>query len=486
MEAWSLNEMGWVSLHILAATTPTGTYNFGAAPVSDTAFYVRVQGANPRGEYFLLENRQASQADTALIRIHCQRSNQLASCPGGMLIWHADSVKIANSGFHLNNQVNVGTPHGLVVQEADGLRQLWCASNGCNRGDAGDYYPGTSGNTAFSFSTNPAAVKNSDGSFVGFAIDSIRQVVPGGQMAFRLRFGGLTVVRASDSSAVITVDAVNYNVYRNLLDNGSTHAVSVADSQFSASNRTRWRFASWSDGGLQTHNITGTLAGATVTATLSRAFKLIASAGAGGTIASNPAVDLTGTFVAEGSPVQLTATPDSGKFFGCWSGDTASSNTVLTLPMGRPYTVAGAFASVLAISSGATRPDGVMGAAYADTLRVTGGANTNNWSVTTGALPQGVTLGAATGVLSGFPRQSGTFSYTATVVSCTQTKSQAFTFSVAAPSLVAADVIAQMLGPTAPLTPDQIRYLDFQGNSNGSFDVGDFLAWVKATGGGAP
>jgi len=43
-------------------------------------------------------------------------------------------------------------------------------------------------------------------------------------------------------------------------------------------------------------------------------------------------------------------------------------------------------------------------------------------------------------------------------------------------------VTAQLLGPTAPLNADQVRYLDFQGNNNGNFDIGDFLAWVKATG----
>jgi len=110
---------------------------------------------------------------------------------------------------------------------------------------------------------------------------------------------------------------------------------------------------------------------------------------------------------------------------------------------------------------------------------VTGGSGTNRWSVTNGALPQGVTLAAATGVLSGFPRQSGTFSYTATAVSCTQTQSRSFTFSIAVPTLTSADVVAQILGPTAPLNADQLRYLDFQGNNNGSFDVGDFLAWSR-------
>jgi len=53
---------------------------------------------------------------------------------------------------------------------------------------------------------------------------------------------------------------------------------------------------------------------------------------------------------------------------------------------------------------------------------------------------------------------------------------------VTAPTLATADVTAQLLGPTAPLNADQIRYLDFLGNNNGSFDVGDFLAWVKLTG----
>jgi hypothetical protein len=479
MEAWSLNELGWVSLRILSAT---GTYSFGAAPVSDTTFYINVQGSNPRHEYFLLENRQASQADTALIRLHCQRSGLPAGCSGGMLIWHADSLQIAANGFHAGNAVNVGPVHGLAAEEADGLRQLWCGGGGCNRGDAGDYFPGKSGNAAFSFSTNPAATKNLDGSFVGFAIDSIRQIVPGGEMAFRLRFGGLTVVRGSDTNAVISVDAVNYNVFRNLLDDGSTHAVSVADTQFSADNRTRWSWVSWSDGQPRSHNITATLSGGTVSATLDRAFTLIATAGAGGTIASNPVVNLAGTFIMEGNSIQLTATPNAGLFFGGWSGDTMSNNAVITLPMARPYSVTASFATALAISSGETRPNGVMGAPYDDTLRVTGGSGTNSWSVTAGALPPGVTLIAASGVLVGYPQASGNFSYTATVVSGAQSQSQVFTFSVTVPTLATADVVAQILGPTTPLNADQVRYLDFQGNNNGSFDVGDFLAWVKATG----
>src|SRR6266550_4688500 len=102
MEAWSLNELGWITI---APLTTTGTYTFDAAPLSDTAFYVAVQGANPRGEYYLLENRQRQQSDSAGIRYHCRRAGDPPGCTGGLLIWHVDSAKMATPG----NSVNAGS-----------------------------------------------------------------------------------------------------------------------------------------------------------------------------------------------------------------------------------------------------------------------------------------------------------------------------------------------------------------------------------------
>src|SRR2546422_3443626 len=47
LDAWSLSQLGWVTVVPLPNA---GTYSFGPAPISDSAFYLPVAGSNPRGE----------------------------------------------------------------------------------------------------------------------------------------------------------------------------------------------------------------------------------------------------------------------------------------------------------------------------------------------------------------------------------------------------------------------------------------------------
>jgi M6 family metalloprotease-like protein len=483
MEPWSLGELGWVNLVPL---TTSGVHTLGPAPESDSAFLIRPTGANPRGEYFLVENRQAVGADSALIRIHCVRSGNPPGCGGGLLVWHVDSSIAVNSGFRHGNRMNSSLVHGLVLEEADGLRNLW---NSDNRGDAGDPYPGTSGNSAFSFGTNPAATKNSDTTFVGFAIDSIRQLVPNGEMSFRLRFGGLTLVEASDTTAQVKVDGLSFNVFRNLLEDGSSHTIAVTDSQLSPSGRTRFSFQSWSDGQPISHTITGAFAGATYTATLGLAHRLDVTVGANGTVAFSPAADSSGTFIDQGTPVTLTATPTSPFVFAGWTGDTTAVAPILVLPMGRPYALSPHFDPQLLITSATPRPAGRMGASYADTLRATGGGSSQSWQIVTGNLPPGLAL-LVPGQITGFPSQTGLFTFTARVTSGAQFQQQTYSITVTAPTLAKAAVLSELLAGTGTLSSEDLQYLDLLGNRScplggatpTCFDVGDFLAWVQATG----
>jgi hypothetical protein len=60
-------------------------------------------------------------------------------------------------------------------------------------------------------------------------------------------------------------------------------------------------------------------------------------------------------------------------------------------------------------------PSGVAGSSYSAQLVSAGGAGADTWSVSSGALPAGLSLNAATGVISGVPSVVGTSSFTVSV-----------------------------------------------------------------------
>ena len=52
----------------------------------------------------------------------------------------------------------------------------------------------------------------------------------------------------------------------------------------------------------------------------------------------------------------------------------------------------------------------------------------------------------------------------------------------ARPDLAAQDIADQLMGVRTPLSASDLEYLDDTGNANGSFDAGDFRAWLQAEG----
>ncbi len=181
MEAWSLAELGWVTVQPLTAS---GTFTLGPAPSSDTTFVVNPLGANPRGEYYLIENRQRMAADTAMIRVHCETSGDPPACGGGLLVLHIDWQAVV--GGRAGNTVNGMWPDwGVRVVEADGHDDLGA---GWNRGDAGDVFPGVTHDTVLSGHTWPALLKNADGAPAGFTIDDIHTAAPDGPISLRVTF----------------------------------------------------------------------------------------------------------------------------------------------------------------------------------------------------------------------------------------------------------------------------------------------------------
>ena len=71
-------------------------------------------------------------------------------------------------------------------------------------------------------------------------------------------------------------------------------------------------------------------------------------------------------------------------------------------------------------------PSGTQGVGYSATLTGSGGLRPYNWSISSGALPPGLTLDAASGVISGTPTANGVYSFTIQLTDANQ-------YSVAAP-----------------------------------------------------
>jgi len=82
-------------------------------------------------------------------------------------------------------------------------------------------------------------------------------------------------------------------------------------------------------------------------------------------------------------------------------------------------------------------PDGTVGVAYSQTLQATGGVTPYTWSVVSGSLPAGLSLGSSTGTVSGTPTATGTSNFTVQVADSQQpadTDTQALSITtVAAP-----------------------------------------------------
>ena len=63
------------------------------------------------------------------------------------------------------------------------------------------------------------------------------------------------------------------------------------------------------------------------------------------------------------------------------------------------------------IVTGSPLPSGAVGTAYSQALQATGGSAPYGWSVASGSLPSGLSLGTGTGLISGMPTVANTFNF---------------------------------------------------------------------------
>ncbi|MGH7701867.1 MAG: M6 family metalloprotease domain-containing protein [Gemmatimonadales bacterium] len=342
-EAWSLAEMGWVTVDTLR-TSRRVTLN----PVtsSDTVLYIGVPGTD---EYFLLENRQALESDSA--QMNTGDPNWLRVKAPGLLIWHIDQGQVDAHGFRTgDNRVNTGPIQGVALMQADGLNQLR-APGGSNRGDQGDSYPGSTTNRRFSSSTNPSAGDN-QGAFAGFAIDSITQVAPNGAMVFRFLRQARSLFASAQSGGLVRLNGVAYGRFDDIIAPGDQIELDTDSLQSGNGGRSNLRFLSWSNGHPRTQTLVAGIVPDTVIATFAADHRALVTASGGGTVsASLPGNFASGVFLPEGTALTLTPGAPAGLSFVGWTGDTVTAAKPLTLTLKRPYDLTANFATAVVVSA---------------------------------------------------------------------------------------------------------------------------------------
>ena len=138
--AWSDEDAGGGFNSICGAFVIDNISVNGGGESYATNFEAREDGwaevLDPPAECFLVENRQPIGSDAAI------------AGGGGLVIWHVDQAD--QTGGPANSR-----PRGLAVEQADGLFNL---ELNVNRGDPGDPYPGSQGNTQFTTISVPNSV----------------------------------------------------------------------------------------------------------------------------------------------------------------------------------------------------------------------------------------------------------------------------------------------------------------------------------------
>ncbi len=244
-------------------------------------------------------------------------------------------------------------------------------------------------------------------------------------------------------------------------------------------------FTGWSGAcsGTASCNLTIT-ADLTVTATFQQTHTLVVSVQGAGTVTSTPGGidcpnDCSEAYV-DGTSLDLAANPAQGMVLAGWGGGcsgTASCNLTITADL----SVSATFSLPLVLET-ESLPGGLMGAQYSETLVAMGGPAEKTWSIASGGLPPGISLLASTGVLSGIPEETGTFTLTAQVAAGGLQAQREYSINISAPLFAIDAVLDQLLKVAGSLNGDEIRYLDLLGNRNGRLDIGDFRAWLISTG----
>ena len=474
MGAWSKAALGWVDVQAVSFGADLGQITLD--PVETGRRVLAVPSGDGSGEYYLLENRQRIGFDTNL-------SNT------GLLVWQIDPAWI--NRWISSNAINDSQTHmGVWLRQADGLNQLARPSSASgNRGDAGDPFPGATGNVVFHAGSNPSSFTNASAA-TGVTITEIAEA--GQRVSFRLfsRYHTLKIRSTGDAGTgpLFKVDGATQAAGEVTIRTApyQRHAIeAVAGAPLGEG--IRRGFGGWQDapGTSRVRAWTTGLADAEMVAVYGgpREVRFTASLAGGrfnvtpGKIVSVPASpDL---WFAEGTEVAFQAQATTGFAFRSWQGALTGGLNPTLLRMDAPKDAVATFEMVFAMDPATIS---VPAATARDIVLEARNANLPTRWTMTGKLPDGLYF-SGTGKITGEAEVTGTFPFEVAVTDALGLQAtNTVTLQVTVPVIGTSDLAAVFLSPVGEgrLNYPQQRYLDRAGNANGDYDLGDFRAYVLA------
>jgi len=469
--AWTREQLGWGTFVDLAPDTDHGTLTLRSPAEGGEIYRYRVPGTST---YYLLEYRSRSSFDDDL------RAE-------GLLVWQIDELVIQQERGR--NRVNANPDRmGVWIRQADGLNGLGDVSGDGNRGDAGDPFPGTAGQTAFHAATLPQSrLLNGEPSFL-----TLTDITLGsGQVSAEVFTGGSTLTLESAGATgpdLFTVDGVT-------VGSGSTTERApfesvevVAGGGLDLGPGARQGFARWLDGPTErTRTVEIGRSDLTLTAEYGAA-EYLATAGLGGGVegiepGSVVATPATPDFwFPAGTEVTFEAAAAPGFTFEGWAGDLAGEANPAPVTMNGPLTFDALFELNFSIQAPPSY-ELMAGSSAFVALEVLGAVGPSTWELVEGTLPEGVALDGE-GRLSGPVLEAGDFSARVRVRdSRGLTAEELLQFNVAEPRIGLDELARQWLGSTPTVTIFERQWLDNEGNRSGDFDIGDILLYLRRGGG---
>ncbi|HSG07026.1 MAG TPA: M6 family metalloprotease domain-containing protein [Longimicrobiales bacterium] len=471
MGAWSKAVLGWVEVVEVPDGVDLGTVTL--PPVETSHQVYRVNARDGSGEYFLLENRQPLGFDLRLYE-------------AGLLVWQI-SPSIVSALWPING-VNGFKRMGVWLRQADGLNQLGIAGGG--RGDPGDPFPYTKGaeeNRVFHASSNPSSVSE-DGTPSGVTLVDIRRA--GDDVTFRLLTRDSKVtVRSEGAEApggLFTLNGAAVPEAAPVLESPPfvLHTVEASAGESLGPGKRR-PFLGWEDDAAasRTRDIETPLEDTVLVARYGGTQVELAVEVEGGVNGVAPGRFVTqpaapDLWFAEGTTLTLEAVATRGFSFRSWSGALAGQPNPATLTLNGPTAAGASFDFTYGVPSAAVSLSAATDPQI--TLQPENGTYPYDWTVLSGTLPSGIELDAG-GSLRGAAMETGEFTVSVRVRDgLGLTAEGTITLAVTDPVLPVERIASRFLLKGPQMSVAQLQYLDLKGNADGTYDLGDFRAWILA------